>query len=377
MQTIDQIETPALLLESEKLKANVARMHQHVAQLGGVLRPHGKTIKSVAVWDCMWDRHVRGITVSTLLEAEYYFESGVTDILYAVGIVPNKLERAARLIQRGADLKLLLESVQQVEQVAAVGQRLNICFPVLVEIDSDGHRAGLKPNDSELIRVAQYASELEGIQLIGVMTHAGASYQCESIAAIRAMAEQERQAITRAASNLRTAGFPCPVVSLGSTPTAQYTQCLDDVTEVRAGVYPFHDLVMAGLGVCELEDIAISVLSSVIGHQGKETLIIDAGWMALSRDRGTAKQVQDQGYGLVCDQQGIVIPELLVKAVSQEHGQVHHRSGQMIDMDTYPIGTLLRILPNHACATAAMHSHYFVVDASGSVNNKWDRINGW
>ena len=151
------------------------------------------------------------------------------------------------------------------------------------------------------------------------------------------------------------------MVSVGSTPTAHFAEKLDGVTEVRAGVFVFFDLVMAGIGVCRVEDIALSVLATVNGHRAdKGWTLIDAGWMAMSRDRGTAKQPLDQGYGLVCDLDGRPIPDLIVVDTHQEHGVIAHRSGGKAP--ALPVGTRLRILPNHACATGAQHEGYNVVE---------------
>jgi D-serine deaminase-like pyridoxal phosphate-dependent protein len=150
------------------------------------------------------------------------------------------------------------------------------------------------------------------------------------------------------------------------------------VTEVRAGVYMFFDLVMAGLGVCTLDDIAVSVLATVIGHQpAKGWIITDAGWMAMSRDRGTGSQKIDQAYGIVCDLAGQPIDDLLVVSTNQEHGIIGRRAGGVLDIAQYPVGTLLRILPNHACATAAQHDRYHVVDGSAAVAAVWPRFSGW
>jgi D-serine deaminase-like pyridoxal phosphate-dependent protein len=210
------------------------------------------------------------------------------------------------------------------------------------------------------------------------MTHAGASYNCESVDGIRAMAEQERAAAVQAAARLREAGFAAPLVSVGSTPTATYARDLSGVTEVRAGVFVFFDLVMAGIDVCSTDDIAISVLATVIGHQeDKGWALTDAGWMALSRDRGTAKQRVDQGYGLVCDAAGKPLPDLIVVDANQEHGIVAHRSGDPGRLPDLPVGTLLRILPNHACATAAQHERYQVLDGAGRIEAAWERFSGW
>ena len=156
----------------------------------------------------------------------------------------------------------------------------------------------------------------------------------------------------------------------------------DDVllklTELRAGVYVFHDLVMAGLGVCTPADIAVSVLTTVIGQRPERGwTLVDAGWMALSRDRGTAAQAQDQGYGLVCDADGQVLDGWIVSAVNQEHGIVAHRSGDAGRLLDAPPGTALRILPNHACATCAPYEAYQVVDATNTLVDRWPRFNGW
>jgi D-serine deaminase-like pyridoxal phosphate-dependent protein len=167
-------------------------------------------------------------------------------------------------------------------------------------------------------------------------------------------------------------------VSVGSTPTAHFARDLTGVTEMRAGVFMFFDLVMAGIGVCRIEDIALSVLASVIGHQReKGWIIVDAGWMAMSRDRGTARQAVDQGYGVVCDLAGDPIPGLIMIDANQEHGILAMRSGSDNPPPELPIGAMVRILPNHACATGAQHDRYHVVEDGLEVSAVWPRIYGW
>jgi D-serine deaminase-like pyridoxal phosphate-dependent protein len=192
------------------------------------------------------------------------------------------------------------------------------------------------------------------------------------------MAEQERAAAVHAAQRLRAAGFACPVVSVGSTPTALFAEQLDGVTEVRAGVFVFFDLVMAGLNVCRVDDIALSVLATVIGHQReKGWTILDAGWMAMSRDRGTARQPVDQGYGLVCDLDGRPLDDLVLVDANQEHGIMAHRSGKIEGALHLPIGAQVRIVPNHACPTAAQYDHYKVLGAGHEISATWPRFSGW
>lgn len=367
------LETPTLLLDRAKLERNVERMHARIARLGAKLRPHVKTAKSLEVVERAVQPGAGGITVSTLKEAEQFFAAGYRDILYAVGIAPNKLDHVAALRARGCDLKIILDSVEAARAVAAK----QVVLPTLIEIDSDGHRAGVKPGDSRLTDIGR----LLGANLRGVMTHAGGSYDCKSVDEIRVYAQRERDEAVRCADQLRAAGLTCDVVSVGSTPTATYAENLQGVTEVRVGVYMFFDLFMAGLGVCRVDDIALSVLCSVIGHQPEKGWIItDVGWMAMSRDRGTAGQKVDQGYGVVCDVAGAPVDDLIVASANQEHGIVARRPDSprgAIDPARYPVGTLLRVLPNHACATAAQHASYHVLNEAAQVVACWPRFSGW
>jgi D-serine deaminase-like pyridoxal phosphate-dependent protein len=169
------------------------------------------------------------------------------------------------------------------------------------------------------------------------------------------------------------------MISVGSTPTAHHATDLSGVTEVRAGVFVFFDLVMAGIGICSVDDIALSVLATVIGHQrDKGWILVDAGWMAMSRDRGTAKQDVDQGYGLVCDRDGRPYGDLILVDANQEHGIIALRPGASGALPDLAVGDRVRILPNHACATGAQHDRYHVVrDGSDMVEAVWPRFGGW
>lgn len=379
MTVIQELETPALLLDEAALEKNIARMREKLAHQRVALRPHVKTAKSIEIVQRALLGQPGGITVSTLKEAEYFFGQGISDILYAVGIAPSKLGHVTRLIAAGRRLTIILDSVAAAQAVAGAAASAGVVVPVLIELDVDGHRAGVGPHSGLLLDVGRAVSSSRHLELCGVMTHAGESYNCASVEAIRDMAEQERAGAVRAAERLRESGMPAPVVSVGSTPTATFAQSLAGVTEVRAGVYMFQDLVMHGIGVCSLADIAISVLVSVIGHQPEKGWIItDGGWMSLSRDRGTSTQTVDQGFGLVRDLNGGALAEdLIVVSVSQEHGVIARRDGSLTASERYPVGTLLRILPNHACATAAQHDRYHVVNGGAQILKTWPRVNGW
>lgn len=192
------------------------------------------------------------------------------------------------------------------------------------------------------------------------------------------MAEQERSLTVAAAERLRATGLDCAIVSVGSTPTVHYARSLQGVTEVRAGVYAFGDLVQAELGTCTIEDIAIGVVASVIGHNRHHgRVLIDGGFLALSRDRSTADMPLDWGYGAVCRSLGgELFSDVTVSSTNQEHGIITSRSGE-IDFSCFPVGSRVTVLPNHACATAAAHDRYFVTDGKEEVIDVWERVNGW
>jgi D-serine deaminase-like pyridoxal phosphate-dependent protein len=366
------------LVDVERMQRNIERMQARAHALGVRFRPHVKTTKCQQVVDAQTAAGAQGITVSTLKEAEAFFAAGSTDILYAVGMVPARLPQVLALRRRGCELKIITDNLQSARAIAAFSSGHGVGLEAWIEIDTDGHRSGVKPEDESLLPIGRALHE-GGARLGGVMTHAGSSYDFDRDDQLRQIAEQERAGAVRAAERLRVAGLPCPVVSVGSTPTALRAQSLQGVTELRAGVYVFFDLVMHNVGVCSLDDIALSVMTTVIGHQQeKGWAIVDAGWMAMSRDRGTQKQPRDFGFGLVCNEAGEPLAGgYLMSSANQEHGIVSRADGVDPDIASrLPIGTRLRILPNHACATGAQHPQYHAISTDDQVA-EWPRFYGW
>lgn len=381
------LPTPSLILDRRKLAANLATMNARVQRHPGVgFRPHLKTAKSADVARLAVAGHAGGITVSTLAEAEYFADHGFRDLLYAVAIVPAKLPRIAALMRRtGVAILLLVDSVEAARAVAEAGEALSTGFAALIEIDTGEHRAGVAPDSPALVEIGRALHHQPFASLRGVMTHAGHSYGCRSIEAIADVAEAERAGTVRAAERLRAAGLPAPVVSVGSTPTALHARRLDGVTEIRAGVYMFGDMFQSAIGSCAVDDLAVSVLASVTGHN-RETghLLIDAGGLALSKDRSTADTPppHDVGYGLVVREDGTRFPggDLVVARAYQEHGVVRPAEAAgspPIPFGELPIGARVRVLPNHVCMTAAMYDRYHVIDGGTCIVAEWTRTNGW
>jgi D-serine deaminase-like pyridoxal phosphate-dependent protein len=376
-ETILDLLTPALLLHRGRLEANAHRMRDRVRELGVTLRPHVKTSKSIDVLRVLSGGASIPITVSTLAEARYFFAAGIRDILYAVGIAPVKLPQVAELIRAGCRLRVILDSVEAAEAVQSFGAAEGVAIEALIEVDTDGCRAGVPPDGELLIEIARRLASGAGARLAGVMTHAGGSYSARTLGEFEDIAERERAGAVTAAERLRAAAFPVDIVSVGSTPTVHYARTLEGVTEVRVGVYAFGDLVQTELGTCGISDIAISVLASVIGHnRAHGRVLVDAGFLALSRDRGTCDFPIDWGYGAVCDRSGALIEHVRVESTNQEHGIITARGGDL-DWSQFPIGGQVRILPNHACATAAAYDRYFITNGTERIVDVWERANGW
>lgn len=375
---LSELSTPAALVDTARMQRNIDRMQAQMNALGVAFRPHVKTTKCVEITQLQMAAGARGITVSTLKEAEQFFAAGITDIVYAVGMAAPKLKQAAALIAKGCQLKIVADSESAAQAIVDYSRAQGVAFEVWIEVDTDNHRSGVKPQGDELLRMGRLL-DAGGAMLGGVMTHAGSSYELNTPHALQAMAEQERSLCVLAAERLRAAGLPCPMVSVGSTPTALSAMQLQGVSEVRAGVYVMFDLVMANVGVCTLDDVALSVLTTVIGHQvDKGWAIVDAGWMAMSRDRGTQQQTHDYGYGQVCDARGQPIEGYVISSANQEHG-ILSRSDGVRDASIaqrFPVGSQLRILPNHACATGAQFPQYQAVDGDQALAT-WPRFYGW
>jgi D-serine deaminase-like pyridoxal phosphate-dependent protein len=379
--TLDSLDTPAAIIDVRKLEKNIASMQERMNGLSVRFRPHVKTSKCLEVVQAQLSAGARGITVSTLKEAENFFAAGITDILYAVSIVPSKLPRVMALRNRGCDLKIIVDNASAAMGIVEFRKTANAPLDVWIEVDTDGHRSGITPEQDALLDIGRIL-QTGGVTVGGVLTHAGSSYELNTQEALSALAEQERAGCVRAAQRLREAGIACKEVSVGSTPTALAANRADGVTEVRAGVYVFFDLVMHNVGVCRIDDIALSVLTTVIGHQrDKGWIIVDAGWMAMSRDRGTSKQARDFGYGLPCTLDGTPLDGYSMIGANQEHGIVARTDAgnatQIDDLETrFPVGSRLRILPNHACATGAQFPEYHALHPGGELA-AWSRFHGW
>lgn len=361
--------TPAFLVDRSIVARNCARMRSKAHESGVSFRPHVKTHKSVEIGRMQHDGATGPITVSTLAEAEAFANDGFRDITYAFPIAPEKLDRVADLAARIDRLNILVDSEIAFRAIEEVGARRDVAFDVFLKVDCGYHRAGVDPDSPDSVRLALRLGRSEHVRFQGLLTHAGHSYNVKDPEEIRRIAAEESACLTRFRALLATEGLGDIRRSIGSTPTASIVERFADCDEVRPGNYVFYDAFQSTIGSCALDDVAVSVLTTVVGsYPERGSLIIDAGALALSKDVSTEHVRPDFGYGLVCDLELRPLPMRIV-ALSQEHGKVASQVH-------VPVGTKLRVVPNHSCLTSAMFESYQILDG-GRIVDTWHPVRGW
>ncbi|HMO80782.1 MAG TPA: alanine racemase [Pyrinomonadaceae bacterium] len=372
--TLCDIGTPELVLDIVRVRQNAKRMSEIAKRSEVRLRPHVKTHKCVEIARIQTSGHDGAITVSTLAEARAFAKNGFSDITYAVPIEKGKFEDAIDILKNGVKLNLLTDDAETVRLLDSAAGKAGVTFDVFLKIDCGTHRVGVEPHAAQAVEIPRQISGAANLHFAGILTHAGHSYNAGSKDEILAVARHERDIIVELAERLRSLSIEVPTVSIGSTPTMSLVDHLDGIDEIRPGNYIFFDNFQATLGSCGFEDTALTVLTAVIHKDsGRRKLVVDAGAIALSKDRGPVGLDQQCGYGRVLDLEGNDTG-MRVTGMSQEHGEIE--AGDNPSFDRLKIGDRVRILANHSCLTAAQHSHYNVTE-NGEIVGRWEIHRGW
>ncbi|HZS48302.1 MAG TPA: alanine racemase [Blastocatellia bacterium] len=371
---LQTLKTPSLLLDINRVRQNAEKIGSRVKELGASLRPHIKTHKCIEVAQIQTEGHSGAVTVSTLEEGRVFAANGFTDILYAVPIERGKFDEAIDLSRKCEKLSLITDNPEVPAQLDEAARNAGVTLNVFLKVDCGYHRCGVEPHTTEALEIPQRIVVSSNLRFAGILTHAGHSYHCKNREELLALAQHERDVMVEMADRLKSLGMPVPTVSIGSTPTISTVDHLEGINEVRPGNYIFFDAFQATLGSCRPEDCALTVLSAVVHRDlSRNKVIVDAGAIALSKDRG-AEHIDSQcGYGWVLDLEGNDLG-LRVESMSQEHGIMVGSNGASVDK--LKVGTRVRILANHSCLTAAQHSHYEVIDGD-EVVDRWQIHRGW
>ncbi len=370
---LETLKTPSLVLDIAKVKRNAQRMSKRVKQFGADLRPHIKTHKGIEVARMQTAGPSGAVTVSTLAEARAFAANGFSKITYAVPIEPGKFAEAIA-ISRDCELSLITDEMDVPNQLNDVAKQANVHLNLFLKVDCGYHRCGVGPTDRAAVEIPRRISNASNLRFAGILTHAGHSYNCHTRADVLALAKHERDLMASFAEALRAEVGPVPIVSIGSTPTITSVDHLDGIDEVRPGNYIFFDAFQATLGSCSFDDCALTVLASVVHRaRTRRQVIVAAGAIALSKDRGPLHLNPDCGYGRVLNLAGEDL-NLTVSEMSQEHGMLIAKDENTFDR--LRVGSRVRVLANHSCLTAAQHSHYNVLEGENLVD-QWKIHTGW
>lgn len=353
MTAINDLDTPALLVDLSRMERNIAAM-QAACDLNGVaLRPHTKTHKSPRVAQLQVAAGARGVTVAKVSEAEVMVEAGFNDLFIAYPLVgEHKYRRLLPLLER-ARVAVAADSHEGVAMMSAFFGSLGVTLPVVVEIDTGFRRTGL-PGAEAAVDLAQAIDRAPGLSFEGLMEFGGHAYDACSEEERRAVGRAEASALLDAARLLAKVGLPPAVISTGSTPSMPFVAEVEGVTEVRPGVYVFGDLKQVELGTLQRDECALTVLATVVSNPAPGRYILDSGTKALSSDHYATRT-----YGELKDYPGAIITR-----ASEEHGIIE---GADLPLR---VGDRVEVIPNHACATCNMHDELYIVEG-GAVVEVW------
>ncbi|MGJ9383492.1 alanine racemase [Salipaludibacillus sp. CF4.18] len=334
---VENIDTPALVVDLDKMDNNIRVMSEKARQAGITLRPHIKTHKSVTIALKQLQTGADGITVAKLGEAEVMHQNGIHDIFIAYPIIgAEKLTRLKRLAER-ADIKVSLDSVEVAGGISTVGASIGKKIKVYIEVDTGLGRVGKKYGE-ETLRLVEEIAKLPNIEIYGLMTHAGHAYAAKSQEEMIEITRQEGQYLVETKTLINSElGFEIPCISVGSSPTSYIGAHVEGVTEMRPGTYVFNDAKLVDLGLVTEEDCALLIYATVVSRPAENRAIIDSGSKTLTSD----KRIFGDGYGLIKGKNGLTVSWL-----SEEHGVINVPEG--VDLK---IGDVLEIIPNHVCPT--------------------------
>ncbi len=339
MTRIEDLATPAVLVDLDIVESNVARMQARAKDAGIRLRPHAKTHKSPEIGRLQLTAGAHGLTLAKTSEAEVFADLGFDDLFLAYTIVGD--DKARRLLALADRVRLAVgvDSLDGARSLGGAFARAGRKLSVRLEIDPGFHRAGVRPEDT--VALAAAVAGVPGLELSGVFTHAGQGYAGPTPADVARVGAEEARLAAETAQALREAGLSVDEVSVGSTPTAAAAMTGRGVTECRPGTYVYNDRSQLALGSAGPGDCALTILATVVSAPESGRAVVDAGSKTLSSD---PMRPEADGFGIVSG------GRTRVARVSEEHGVLAVSPGE-----TFRVGQRVRLLPNHACAVVNLH----------------------
>jgi D-serine deaminase-like pyridoxal phosphate-dependent protein len=363
-RSLEEVPTPALVIDLPRLTTNIRRMASLAADIGVELWPHTKTHKSREIARLQQENGAAGLTVATLREAEVLRKSGFDRLLIAYPPIGAwRLEILARLV-RDSDVRVALDSIEAAEMLDATARGSGQPFRYLWEVDCGVGRCGTSAGADTATRVTDATRRFSHASFDGILTFGGHAYGAVDEASLVAAAQDEKDALEQTLAALNDSGLEARARSAGTTPTSHRLTRRGPITEIRPGNYVFYDATQVALGVVTEDRCALSVLATVVSRPSARRLILDCGSKALAAER---LSVRTPNFGLVAGH-----PELTVERLYEEHAIVYAEEGSPIKL-----GSRLRVIPNHACATVNLHANMLIVTGTEVVDRWTVDARGW
>ncbi len=352
-QALDALDTPVLIVDLDRLDANIARWAAFAREAGVKLRPHGKTHKCVEIARRQIEAGAVGLTLAKIGEAEVMARAGVGDLFLAYEVIGSpKLPRLIALA-RQVRVRVGVDSAEGAEPLARAALAAGITLDVLIEVDSGLGRCGVRPG-RELVALAQALARMKGLRIAGIFTYRG--YRPD----LEAAGREEGEIMVTEADRLRRAGIEIEEISVGSTPTGRSAGRVSGVTEIRPGTYVFNDAMQVRWGSATPDECALAVLTRVISRPSRDVAVLDAGSKALTAERGP--------YSSRGDSHGVIrnYPDCQIDRLWEEHGRV-----QLTDeARRLRVGDLVEVIPAHVCPTVNL-AERLVCTRQGRVVDTW------
>lgn len=349
---LGDLPTPQVLIDHTRAMNNIARIQALASDANVRLRPHAKTHKSPVVARWQIDAGAAGVCCAKVGEAEVFAAAGITNIRLPYPVNPSNAPRLLALMDR-ASVSIIVDHPLVVRGWSDAMHRAGRTLDVLVKVDVGFHRCGIDP-DADPLGFIQTVASLPGLNLRGLLSHAGHAYHAASENELATIARQEAETLANLRARAAASGIALDEISVGATPTLRFSVGQTGVTELRPGNYVYFDRTQVALGAATLDDCALTVLATVVSkHPGR--IVLDCGSKTLTNDlaRGITKAA---GYGAVLagesddlDCAREIDETLTIERLSEEHATVRVNGETRLEP-----GDRVRVLPNHSCVVSNM-----------------------
>jgi len=357
MITIDQLQTPAILLNLDTMEHNLKSCCSAANDYGKQVWPMVKTHKSTELARLQAEYGCSGFLCGTLDEAEALAAAGLDNIMYAYPAATDVSIRRILRLSRKCNFIIRIDDLDAAGAINAAAEKAGVTVQYTIIVDSGLHRFGVKPEN--ILTFAEEMKQFPSLLFKGISTHPGHVYSAAGGDEIHRYCKEECRSMAIAADTLRAAGYTPEIISSGSTPT--FRGSLDDINIgiYHPGNYIFNDAIQVSTNIATEDECALYVLTSVISHPRENLYICDAGAKCLGLDQGAHGNGSVKGFGIVKGH-----PELTVYSLSEEVGKLHVEGPTELK-----VGDKICIIPNHACSAANLTRYYI-----GTRDNMAERL---